>query len=70
MEHYLFFNQRLFLEKEYYKWKKEIDNKAGFIALDSPMLVVCFLQSRGYIDIDKVIEDWRKTGGAKMDEEV
>lgn len=60
MEH-LFFSQRMYLEKEYYKWKGELDNKEGCVSLDCPMLVVSFLQSRGYINTDKVIEDWRKS---------
>lgn len=60
MEH-LFFSQRMYLEKEYYKWKEKLDNEAGCVSLDCPMLVVSFLQNRGYIDTDKVIEDWRKS---------
>lgn len=57
----LFFSQRMYLEKEYYKWKGELDDKAGCISLDCPMLVVSFLQDRGYLNTNKVIEDWRKT---------
>lgn len=60
MEH-LFFSQRMYLEKEYYKWKEKLDNEDGCVSLDCPMLVVSFLQYCGYIDTDKVIEDWRKS---------
>ena len=56
---FLFFSQRLYLEREYYKWKVELDNKAHCVSLDCPMLVVSFLQSRGYLNVDKVLEDWR-----------
>lgn len=56
------FTERIALTNNYYKWIEEISKVQGYVIKDCPLSVLTFLYQNGYINEEKIHNDYLKGG--------